>query len=542
MKSFLKYVVILPTIILVLLAIGFLAGNNFSNNILFDRRFYQSGSKINTMLGIINNLYVDTIVMKDLVEEAIPSIINELDPHSSYIPAQDLEAVNDDIDGHFSGIGIEFNRQNDTIIVVGIVSGGPSEKVGIQPGDRIVTIDDSLYAGVGFSDEKIVKTLRGTKGTKVSIGVKRANKEELQIYEITRGDVPRNTVDVAYEVNKGIGFIKINKFGRSTYTEFLNALGLLINAGCESFILDLRQNPGGLLDVAINIANEFLSKEQLIVYTEGKAFPRTEAYANGTGMCQASPLVVLVDEMAASASEIVAGAIQDNDRGTIIGRRSFGKGLVQNQMELGDGSALRLTVARYYTPSGRCIQKAYQMGNGAVYEQDLINRFVNGEYDHQDSIKMSETQFKTLLGRPVFDGGGIMPDIFIPRDTIGITSYYLALLQNGIIHEYAFRYTDQHRETLEKFKDYKRLWNYLKTQPLLNGIVNCAAENGIRPRPTLIDKSAPLIENLLQACIIRNIFGNPGFYPVILFKDPVVMKAVEVIRKGEAFPKDKTGD
>ncbi|MDR1121725.1 MAG: S41 family peptidase [Dysgonamonadaceae bacterium] len=542
MKSFLKYIVILPTVILLLLVIGFLAGNHFSNNILLGRKFYQPGSKINAVLGVINNYYVDTIVVKDLAEEAIPSIINELDPHSSYIPAQDLEAVNDDIDGHFSGIGIEFSRQNDTIIVISIVSGGPSEKVGIQPGDRIVTIDDSLYAGTGFSDEKIIKTLRGTKGTKVSIGVKRANREELQIYEITRGDVPRNTVDVAYEVSKGTGLIKINKFGRSTYTEFLNALGLLINAGCESFILDLRQNPGGLLDVAINVANEFLSKDQLIVYTEGKAFSRTEAYANGTGMCQTSPLVVLVDEMAASASEIVAGAIQDNDRGTIIGRRSFGKGLVQNQIELGDGSALRLTVARYYTPSGRCIQKAYQMGNGAVYEQELVNRFVNGEFDHRDSIKTSEAQFKTLLGRTVFDGGGIMPDIFIPRDTIGITSYYLSLLQNGIIHEYTLRYTDEHRETLTKFKDYRRLWNYLKTQPLLNGIVSYAAENGIRPRPTLIDKSAPLIENLAHAYIIRNIFGNPGFYPVILFKDPVVMKAVEVIRKGEAFPKNESED
>jgi carboxyl-terminal processing protease len=528
---------ILSVLIPVTLIAGFTAGIYFSNSSFVRRFFISTDSKIGAILEIINSQYVDTVDISDLVEGAIPNIINELDPHSAYIPARDLTAVNEDIDGHFSGIGIQFNRQNDTITVVSVISGGPSEKVGIQPGDRIVTINDSVFVGIGISDEKVVKTLRGPKGTKVKIGVKRNVSAQLQIYEITRGDVPVNTVDIAYEAAKGIGLIKINKFGRATYSEFLNAAGILTGAGCTSFILDLRQNAGGLLESAIEISNEFLPGEQLIVYAEGRAFPRNEAFSNGTGVCRSQPLVVLIDEMSASASEIVAGAIQDNDRGTIIGRRSFGKGTVQDQMKLRDGSALRLTKARYYTPSGRCIQKEYRMGDRTEYDLDLINRFKHGEFDSKDSIKTSANLFRTRLGRPVYDGGGIIPDIFIPRDTIGITSYYSLLLQNGIIYEYAFRYTDQNRETLNKYEDYRKLWSYLRSQPLLDGVVAHALEKGIRPRPSLIGKSAPIIENLTQACIIRNFFGDKGFYPVLFDKDPVVMKAIEVIGRGEAFPK-----
>ncbi|MDR2626876.1 MAG: S41 family peptidase [Dysgonamonadaceae bacterium] len=535
MKSFWKFVlsVVIPALI-----IGFIAGIYFSNSGILGRRFFvNTDNKIGAILNIVDRQYVDTINMKDLVEDAIPNIIYELDPHSAYIPAQDLQSVNEDLEGHFSGIGIQFNRQNDTITVISVISGGPSEKAGIQSGDRIVTIDDSLYVGLGFSDEKIVKTLRGPKGTKVKVGIKRSGAERLQVYEITRGDVPVNTVDAAYEADSGIGLIKINKFGKTTYPEFLSAVGILTGAGCRSFILDLRQNPGGLLESAIEVSNEFLPGNRLIVYAEGRMFARNETYSNGTGICQSQPLVVLVDEMSASAAEIVAGAIQDNDRGTIIGRRSFGKGLVQNQVQLSDSSALRLTIARYYTPSGRCIQKEYKMGDRAEYDRDLINRFKHGEFDSKDSIKNSANMFKTRLGRPVYDGGGITPDIFIPRDTLGVTSYYSALLQNGIIYDYAFLYTDRYRATLSKFDNYNKLWNYLKTQPLLDGVVNHATGKGIRPRPLLIVKSAPLIEKLTQAAIVRNIFGDKGFYPVFLDKDPSITTAIEIIKAGNAFPK-----
>lgn len=527
----------MPIAILLAVIVGFILGNYFSSNSISRRFFLNSGNKVNAILDIIDEQYVDSVSMKDLVEDAIPKIVNELDPHSSYIPAQDLEAVNEDMEGHFSGIGVQFTRRSDTIVVVSVIPGGPSERVGLQPGDRIITINDSLFTSSSISDDKIMKTLRGPKGSKVRVGIKRNSHAELKDYEITRGDVPVNTVDVAYEVETGIGLIKINKFGRTTYSEFIQSLGLLTQAGCESFIVDLRQNTGGLLDAAIKISNEFLPGGRLIVYTEGRAFPRSEAYANGTGSCQTQPLVVLMDEMSASASEIVAGAIQDNDRGLIVGRRSFGKGLVQNQITLGDKSALRLTIARYYTPSGRSIQKKYELGKAADYEQDLINRFYHGEFDSLDSIKQSTDDiYKTALGRSVYGGGGIMPDLFIPRDTVGVTSYYSQLQQNGIIYEYAFSYTDQNRDFLTSFKSYQDLWSYLKKQNLVENVVKLAETKGIRRRPVLINQSSRLIENNLHAYIIRNIFGDSGAYPVFLHKDPAVLKAIEMIKKGEAFP------
>ncbi len=540
MKSSQKYYLLLPVVILLTLVIGFILGNYFSSNSLSRKFFLNSGNKIDVILDVVDDQYVDTVNMKQLVEDAIPKLINELDPHSTYIPARDLETVNEELEGHFSGIGVQFIRMNDTITVVNVIRGGPSEKVGLQSGDRIVTINDSLFVGPEITEEKIMKTLRGPSGSKVNVGIRRNNSKDLQTYEITRGDVPVNTVDVAYEVEKGIGLIKINKFGKSTYQEFLNALGMLTQSGCQSFILDLRQNPGGLMDAAVNIINEFLPGKRLIVYTKGKSFPRTDAYSNGTGACQTQQLIVLMDEMSASASEIVAGAIQDNDRGLIIGRRSFGKGLVQSQVTLGDGSALRLTIARYYTPSGRCIQKQYEMGKGEEYEQDLINRFYHGEFDSADSIKQStDNMYKTLLGRPVYGGGGIMPDIFIPRDTAGITSYYSLLLQNGVFNEFAFNYTDKNRKKLSKYKTYTELWNYLKTQSLVESIVQYAETKGIRRRPNLIARSSKTIDNLTQAYIVRNMFGDNGFYPIYLHRDPAVLKATEIIRNGEAYPQPK---
>ncbi len=527
----------LPILIIFALIVGFVIGNYFSSKPLGRKLFISTGNKIDVILNIINKEYVDSVDMTQLVEDVIPKIVSELDPHSVYIPAEDLQAVNDDMEGHFSGIGVQFSLQRDTVMVVSVISGGPSEKVGLQPGDRIVTINDSLFVGSNITNEKVMKTLRGEKGSVVTVGIKRADSKELHEYKITRGDVPVNSIDIAYQIKPGIGFIKINKFGRTTYNEFIVSISKLLNEGCESFIVDLRGNSGGFLEAAINIANEFLSRGRLIVYTEGKASPRNDAVANGTGTCQKEPLIILTDEWSASASEIVAGAIQDNDRGTIIGRRTFGKGLVQNQIPFSDNSALRLTIARYYTPSGRCIQKNYELGKGSDYELDLITRFEHGEFDSADSIKQENNpKYETLLGRTVYGGGGIMPDIFIPRDTVGTTSYYTNLINRGIIYEYAFQYTDRHRELKTKFKDYKSLQSYLQNQPLLSEVVTFAESKGIRRRPTLIEISKKQIENLTQAYIIRNFYGDEGFYPVFFSPDPVVKKAIEVIQAGKAFP------
>jgi len=526
----------LPFVIILTLVIGIIVGSYFSSTL--GRKFsIPTGNKIDAILNLIYREYVDSVNIDDLVEGAIPKIINELDPHSVYIPAKELQAINEDMEGHFSGIGVQFSIQNDTVMVVNVISGGPSEKVGLQPGDRIVTINDSLFVGSDITNERVMKNLRGEKGSIVNVGIKRIGSNELYNYTITRGDIPLYSVDVAYQIRPGIGFIRINKFGGTTYNEFIVSISELLSEGCESFIIDLRGNSGGYLTAAINIINEFLPRGRLIVYTEGRASPRSETIANGTGTIQREPLVILTDEWSASASEILAGAIQDNDRGTIIGRRTFGKGLVQNQFSLPDNSALRLTIARFYTPSGRSIQKKYELGKGEEYEMDLLIRYEHGEFDTADSIKQDNNpRYETRIGRIVYGGGGIMPDIFVPRDTAGASSYFTNLINRNIIYEFAFQYTDRNRNLKNKFEDYQSLLAYLKSQPLLDEVVSFAESKGIRRRPTLIEISRKQIENLTQAYIIRNFFGNDGFYPVYLATDPVVKKAVEVIQEGRAFP------
>ena len=396
-----KSIVWLPFIIAFAIIIGIIIGYRYPQHHIVKPAAGSSSNKINNLLGIIESQYVDTVNMKDLIEDVMPQIVGELDPHSAYIPAEDLQAVNEELEGSFSGIGIQFSILNDTITVVAVVPGGPSEKIGLMPGDRIVEVDDTAFVGKEvISNDKVLKKLRGPKGTKVKLGVLRTTAPEMLTYEVTRNDIPVNSVDVAFMVNDEIGYIKINKFGRTTYSEFMNGLAKLKNDNAQKYIVDLRGNSGGILDIAINMINEFLPKGQLIVYTEGKAFPRSEAISNGSGAFKEAQIVVLIDEWSASASEIFAGAIQDNDRGIIIGRRSFGKGLVQNQLPFADGSAIRLTIARYYTPSGRSIQKEYELGHGDDYEKDILNRFMHGEFDHPDSIKQNDTlMYKTRLGR-----------------------------------------------------------------------------------------------------------------------------------------------
>lgn len=531
-----KLAVWLPVIIASSVALGIFIGNLYIRP-KSDSRNYTSLNKINSILDVINKQYVDTVDMNKLIEETIPKIFNELDPHSVYIPAKDLEAVNEDLEGSFSGIGIEFNMLTDTIAVVNVVSGGPSEKAGVLPGDRIITINDTVYVGKE-NQVKIMKHLRGAKDSQVKVGIHRGNNKELIHFDITRGDVSVKSVPATFIVYPGIGYIKATNFGRTTYQEFITSIAKLKAEGAEAFIIDLRGNTGGYMGAAVNMINEFLKEGQLIVYAQGKDFPRNDMLGNGTGTCQEAPLVVLTDEWSGSASEIFAGAIQDNDRGVIVGRRTFGKGLVQSPVELSDGSAIRLTVARYYTPSGRSIQKKYELGGGDEYERDLINRFTHGEFDSADSIQMNDSLlYKTLIGRPVYGGGGVMPDYFVPRDTVGMTSYYSNVMNNGLVYKFAFNYADHNREKLSSFSTYKELYAYLKTQPLLNDFTTYAATNGIKKRPTLINISHKLITNLIQAYVVRNLFDDNGFYSILLEDDPTVNKAVEIIKAEESVPK-----
>ena len=388
--------------------------------------------------------------------------------------------------------------------------------------------------------DKVMKKLRGLKDSKVDLGIKRSSAKKLLTFTITRGDIPVNSVDVSFKINDKTGYLKISKFGRNTYNEFMNALAKLRKEGADRYIIDLRGNTGGYMDAAIKMVNEFLPKDQLIVYTEGKAFPRSEgneAYSDGTGAFQNNQMVVLMDEWSTSASEIFAGAIQDNDRGMIIGRRSFGKGLVQQQIPFSDGSAIRLTIARYYTPSGRSIQKEYKMGDIEDYNQDLMNRFLHGEFDTKDSIKLNDSlSYETRNGRIVYGGGGIMPDIFVPRDTIGITSYLNNVVNNGIIYQFALEYTNNHRQELSQFKDYGSLLKYLKRKSLLDEFVTYAASKGVKPRPVYINISRKIINNQLHAYIARNLLGDEAFYPILMLEDKTFLKAVDILDENKGFP------
>lgn len=517
------------------IAIGTFYANHFSGNKL--GIINTSSNKLNALLRIIDDQYVDTVNMGELVEEAMPQILSELDPHSSYIPAKDLEAVNADLKGSFSGIGIQFTIQNDTIHVNSVIQGGPSEKVGLMAGDRIVEVDDSALVGKIVTNSEAMKRLKGEKGSKVKLGVYRPGEKDLLHFTVIRGNIPVKSIDAAYMINEKVGYIKVNKFGETTYPELLIALAKLNQKNCEGLIVDLRGNTGGYMAAAIQMVNEFLPNNRLIVYTQGRKSPREDYNSNGTGSNQKMPLVVLVDEGSASASEIFAGAIQDNDRGTIVGRRSFGKGLVQQPIEFSDGSAIRLTIARYYTPSGRCIQKPYEKGKESEYELDLLTRYEHGEFFSADSIKQDETEvYHTRLGRPVYGGGGIMPDIFVPQDTTGMTSYFRMAANRGLIIRYTFDYTDQNRSTLQKYDTPEKMEAYLKGQNLLNKFAAWAEKKGLKRRNNLMMKSRRLFEMSLYGNIIYNMLGMEAYVEYLNESDKTVLKAVEILEKGESFP------
>lgn len=536
MKNNTKFIPFLLAICLIAgIAIGTFYANHFSGNKL--GIINTSSNKLNALLRIIDDQYVDTVKINDLVEEAMPQILSELDPHSSYIPAKNLEAVNSELRGSFSGIGIQFTIQDDTIHINSVIQGGPSEKVGLMAGDRIVEIDDSAFVGKIVTNNESMKRLKGEKGSKVKLGIFRLGEKEILHFTVVRGDIPVKSIDAAYMLNDKFGYIKVNKFGETTYPEFLIALAKLNQENCQGIIIDLRGNTGGYMVAPIQMINEFLPNKRLIVYTQGRKSPRENYTSNGTGSSQKMPLIVLVDEASASASEIFAGAIQDNDRGTIIGRRSFGKGLVQQPIEFSDGSAIRLTIARYYTPSGRCIQKPYEKGKGEEYEMDLLTRYEHGEFFSADSIKQNEKEiYHTSLGRPVYGGGGIMPDIFVPQDTTGMTSYFRMAASRGLIIRYSFDYTDNNRNTLQKYDTVEKMLGYLKKQNLLEKFASWAEKKGLKRRNNLMYKSRDLFELSLYGNIIYNMLGLEAYISYLNETDKTVLKALEVLEQGKAFP------
>ena len=462
-----------PLIVGVSIAIGIFIGNKYSGFGSSAGRGRVNG-KIDAVLGYINRSYVDTIDVRQLIEDALPKIVEGLDPHSTYIAAKEMKRVNEDLEGHFSGIGVSFYLLRDTIVVTSIVPGGPSEAAGIMQWDRIVNVDDSLVAGQKFVNSDVLNTLRGEKGSEIKLGIVRNGHPGLVDITVTRGDIPTKSVQAAFMQTETTGYIKVGTFGFNTFSEFISALSKLKSSGARSFVIDLRGNSGGSLEVAIQMINEFLHKGDLIVYAEGRDFPRQDNYANGSGTCKDDDVVVLIDELSASASEIFAGAIQDHDRGLVIGRRSFGKGTVQSQRLFPDGSAVRLTVARYYTPSGRSIQRKYEKGKYDEYEMEAINRYMQGDYVNEDEMS-GMTSFTTDGERVVYGGDGIMPDIFVARDTVGYNSYYNSLANRDYILEYAMTYSDMYKNKLSEFNSGEELADHLFKQPLLVNLVSFAA-------------------------------------------------------------------
>lgn len=497
----------------------------------------KDSDKLRNVLALVQNEYVDEIDIDSLVETSIPDLLASLDPHSVYIPKVELTAANDELEGSFSGVGISFQLLDDSLTVVEVIPGGPAEKVGILAGDRILRANGKVMTGTEMTTDSVMRTLRGPKDSKVLVEVKRSGVAKPLKFDIIRGDIPVNSVDAAYMLEEGIGYIKVSKFAKNTAAEFLTALGELKQKGARKFVVDLRGNSGGFMEQAILMVNEFLPQGRKIVYTQGRnPQNNTDAVSDGYGNFQDSELVVLTDEGSASASEIFAGAIQDNDRGLVIGRRTFGKGLVQNQIMLPDSSAVRLTVARYYTPSGRSIQKEYQRGADGKYELDIVERYNHGEFYNVDSIKLDKKlQFKTVNGRTVYGGGGIMPDIFVPVDTAGYTSYYMNVMNQGLVQKYSFNLTDRYRNVLSGVTTVDRLFNVVPGEDkLLQDFVEFAEENGEPSRWYYINQSRNLLLRQIMAVIARDALGYQQFYEILNREDPVVNKALEILKTGKS--------
>lgn len=525
-----------PLVISIAIVLGIVIGNYIST-----KKFtLDKDRKINAVLNLIQSEYVDSIDVKDLVEQAIPAIIGNLDPHSYYIPASDIRAENEKLDGSMSGIGVSFFMMNDTANVDQVIPNGPAEKVGMLAGDRIISVNGESIVGGTLTAEGIRSKIRGEKGTKVRIGVKRNSSKKTLTFTITRDDIPMNTIDVSYMLDDKTGYIKIAQFGKNTYDEFFAALSKLKKDGASRYIVDLRGNPGGYMEMAILMVNEFLEQGELIVYTKGrKEREDIQVWSDDQGSFHDAQIAVLIDEYSASASEIMAGALQDNDRGLVVGRRSFGKGLVQKQIYLPDSSAIRLTIARYYTPSHRCIQKDYTLGDEDDYSKELYDRYSHGELYSADSIKVDKSKiFRTANGRIVYGGGGIVPDIFVPNDTTGITTYYRAVANLGLLQQYVYTYVDINRDQLKNVKTVKQLMGMMPSDDALTYDFVCyARDNGVPMRWYYINLSRSLIARQLRALVIRDVLGSEEFYRYYNRTDNTVNAALKALNDGKGkFP------
>lgn len=525
-----------PLVISIAIVLGIVIGNYIST-----KKFtLDKDRKINAVLNLIQSEYVDSIDVKDLVEQAIPAIIGNLDPHSYYIPASDIRAENEKLDGSMSGIGVSFFMMNDTANVDQVIPNGPAEKVGMLAGDRIISVNGESIVGGTLTAEGIRSKIRGEKGTKVKIGVKRNTSKKTLTFTITRDDIPMNTIDVSYMLDDKTGYIKIAQFGKNTYDEFFAALSKLKKDGASRYIVDLRGNPGGYMEMAILMVNEFLEQGELIVYTKGrKEREDIQVWSDDQGSFHDAQVAVLIDEYSASASEIMAGALQDNDRGLVVGRRSFGKGLVQKQIYLPDSSAIRLTIARYYTPSHRCIQKDYTLGDEDDYSKELYDRYSHGELYSADSIKVDKSKiFSTANGRIVYGGGGIVPDIFVPNDTTGITTYYRAVANLGLLQQYVYTYVDINRDQLKNVKTVKQLMGMMPSDDALTYDFVCyARDNGVPMRWYYINLSRSLIARQLRALVIRDVLGSEEFYRYYNRTDNTVNAALKALNDGKGkFP------
>jgi len=523
----------LPLIFGGLLAVGIYVGMRMNQPANASSFFsFRTGqfNKLNDVINYINQEYVDTVNQKKLVENTIEEMLHRLDPHSAYIPADELQSTNEPLEGNFDGIGVEFHIQDDTIMVVTAVSGGPSDALGILPGDRIIKVEGKSVANIHITNQMVMQNLRGPSGTKVKVTIYRKGK---QIdYSITRGKIPIYSVDVSYMLSPETGYIKVSHFGDKTYEEYVDGFMKLKEKGMKNLVLDLRGNPGGYLKTAIQLADEFLPEKKLIVYTQGRSRPKESYSASTNGFFEKGALVVLIDEGSASASEIVSGALQDWDRATIVGRRSFGKGLVQEQSEFPDGSAIRLTIARYYTPTGRCIQKPYDE-NYSEYENELSVRLKHGELLSSDSIHFADSlKFTTPGGKVVYGGGGIMPDVFVSLDTSGISEYYSSLSSKGLITEFVYKYVDNNRTTLSKYKNFDEFNSGFKiNENIYNQFISYAEKSGVKPDAEGMKTSDEIIRTQLKALIARQVWKNDGFYPVIQTLDNTLKKALELIDK-----------
>ena len=529
----------MPLLMALCVVVGILIGTFYANHFSGNRlNIINSGSnRLSNLLHIVDDQYVDKVNIDSLVDMAIPQILADLDPHSVYIPAKDAQAVADDLKGSFSGVGIEFTIRKDTIRVQNVVKNGPAQRAGILAGDKIVSVDGKPFVGKVVTQDEAMRRLKGPKDTKVKIGVERYGQKKVKYFTVTRGEIPQRSITATYMLDKNTGYIKIKNFGETTYPELLIALAQLSQEGFNNLVIDLRDNGGGYMNSAVQMANEFLPKNKLIVYMQGRKSPRQDFRSDGHGSYQKIPLVVLINEASASASEIFAGAMQDNDRATIIGRRSFGKGLVQQQLGFPDGSMIRLTIARYYTPSGRCIQKPFKPGDNQDYDNDLLTRYQHGEFFSQDSIKHTGPAYHTSIGRTIYGGGGITPDIFVAEDTLGMTSYYKQAAMSGLNLPYAFNYTDNNRKKLNTFGSMTEMSKYLVGQNTVEQFAAFADKNGLKRRNLMIRKSHKLLERFINSRIIYNILDELAWTEYINQDDPTIATALRVFGRKEAFPK-----